>query len=553
MQGLLNGGSVSDSLNTYDYVIVGGGSAGCVLAARLSEDAQTTVCLVEAGPADTNESIHVPVRGSSLLRTRLDWDYDSHIEPFCNDRRIFLPRGKVLGGSSAINGMVYTRGSRVDYDDWNQPGWSYRELLPYFRRSEDNERGADEFHGVGGPLGVSDGRSRNPSTTAFVTAATEAGHLFNADFNGATQEGFGQYQVTQRDGRRCSTAVGYLHPVLSRPNLTVQTNVQVHRITFGNGKASGVIGSRLDDLIEIGAAREVIVAAGAYNSPQLLMISGVGPADLLRSLDLPVILDQPLVGANLQDHPQTWVGFAHSEPVSLLVASEPRYLQQYERDRSGPQSSNGPEAGGFVRTDDALPGPDIQLHFVPAMVCDGLLSPPTGHGVSISAGVLKPLSRGHVTLVAGEVTAKPKVTHNFFSEPADLATAVAGLRVCLDLSRQAALKSYTVSPYEVPLSESDSELRAFLRRHAQTAFHPVGTCAMGSVVDPELRVLGVAGLRVVDASVMPSIVRGNTNAPVIAIAEKAADMIRGLPPLAEPRQLFLALVRFMGSGHALWL
>jgi choline dehydrogenase len=522
-----------DDAKIYDYVIVGGGSAGCVLAARLSEDAQTTVCLVEAGPADTAKNIHVPVLGSSLLRTRLDWDYDSHVEPFCDDRRIYLPRGRVLGGSSSINGMVYIRGSRADYDDWNQPGWSYRELLPYFRRSEDNERGADEFHGIGGPLSVSDSRSRNPSAAAFVTAAAEAGHALNADFNGATQEGFGHFQVTQRDGRRCSTAVGYLHPVISRPNLTVQTNVQVHRITFERGKASGVIGSRLDDRIDIKAAREVIVASGAYNSPQLLMLSGVGPADLLRSFDLPVILDQPLVGTNLQDHPHAWIGFAHSEQVSLLAANEPRYLQQYERDRSGPLSSNGPEAGGFVRTNGALPGPDIQLHCVPAMICDGLLSPPSGHGISFGAAVLKPLSRGQVTLVAGEATAKPKITHNFYSEPADLRVAATGLCISLELSRQVALKSYTDSPYAVPLSESDSELRAYLRRHTQTLFHPVGTCAMGLVVDPELRVLGVEGLRVVDASVMPSIVRGNINAPVIAIAEKAADMIRGLPPLAD--------------------
>jgi choline dehydrogenase len=517
-----------------DYVVVGAGSAGCVLASRLSEDPTVTVCLIEAGPADSDDSFRVPVAGARFFRTRFDWDYDSHPERFCDDRRVYLPQAKVLGGCSSVNGMAYIRGNRADYDDWNQPGWSYHELLPYFKRSEDNERGANEYHGVGGPLRVSDGRSNNPSASAFVEAAIEAGYEFNADFNGAVQEGFGPYQVNQRDGRRASTATEFLRPAMGRPNLAVETNVQVHRILFENGRAAGVIGSRLDHMIEIRAEREVIVAAGVYNSPQLLMLSGVGPADLLRSFGLPVVFDQPMVGQNLQDHPHAWLSFTHDQPVSLLAAGEPGNVSRYERDGTGPLSSNGPETGGFVRTSARLAGPDLQFICIPVMIADRFLSPPSQHGISFGASVLTPLSRGHVTLYSAEATAKPKIVQNYYADPADLDTAVAGLAISMELSRQAALKPYTDSAYAAPASDAAADLRAYARRHVQTGFHPVGTCAMGLVVDPELRVYGVEGLRVVDASVMPSVVRGNTNAPVIAIAEKAADLIRGIG--SHPRQ-----------------
>jgi choline dehydrogenase len=513
----------------YDYVVVGAGSAGCVLAARLSEDNAGTVCLIEAGPADENENIHIPVAGGNLFRTELDWDYDSHAEPFCDGRRIYLPRGKVLGGCSSINGMIYTRGGRADYDNWNQSGWSYQELLPYFKRSEDNERGASEYHGVGGPLGVCDGRSRNPSALAFVDSALDAGFTCNDDFNGASQEGFGHFQVTQRAGRRCSAATAFLHPAMRRPNLTVETRLQVHKIRIEKGRATGVVGSRLDEVIEIRANREVILAAGAYNSPQLLMLSGIGPADMLRSLGLPVIVDQQWVGGNLHDHPHAWLGYEHSRPISLIAAGQPEFVRQYELDRSGPVSSNGPESGGFVKLNPAGDGPDLQLICVPVMIADNFLSPPTGHAVCFGASILKPQSRGRLTLVSAEPTAKPKIVHNYYAAPADLATAVEGLRIALEISHQSPLKPYTERAYATPVDESTGALQAYARQHIQTQFHPVGTCAMGLVVDSALRVLGIDGLRVVDASVMPSIVRGNTNAPVIAIAEKGADIIRGLP------------------------
>ncbi|GAB3536083.1 GMC family oxidoreductase [Phytohabitans suffuscus] len=515
----------------YDYVIVGGGSAGCVLAARLSEDPDVKVCLIEAGPADTSPNIHVPAGAAKLFRTQLDWDYDSHDEPFCDNRRIYLPRGRVLGGTSSINGMIYIRGNRLDYDSWGQPGWSYDELLPYFVRAEDNERGASEYHGSGGPLGVSENRSRNPMSDAFIAAAVAAGYPASDDFNGPDQDGFGYFQVTQRDGMRCSSAAAYLRPATGRPNLTVETGVQVHRVVMENGRATGVAGWRADGEVTVRAEREVILTAGAYNSPQLLMLSGIGPADLLTALGIPVVVDQPMVGQNLQDHPEFWLVYGHSQPVSLLVAGEERYQRQFAEQRSGPLSSNGPEAGGFVRSRPDLPAPDLQFVSLPVMFADGGLGFPSQHAISFGAFVLQPRSRGSVTLAGDDPTAKPRITHNYYADEADLLAATEGVRVALGLARQPALAAYTERPLSVPAADSDAGIRDFLRRNTQTSYHAAGSCAMGQVTDAELRVLGAEGLRVADASVMPRLVSGNTNAPTIAIAEKAADLVRGVAPL----------------------
>ncbi|WP_158851275.1 GMC family oxidoreductase [Saccharothrix deserti] len=512
----------------YDYVIVGAGSAGSVLAARLTEDPDVKVCLIEAGPADSSENVHVPAAFGKLFRTRLDWDFDTHDEPHLDGRRVYLPRGRVLGGSSSINAMIYIRGNRADYDSWGQPGWSYDELLPYFIRAEDNERGASEYHGVGGPLSVSDSRSRNPMSTAFVEAALQAGFSANDDFNGADQDGFGMYQVTQRDGKRCSAAVAYLHPAMSRPNLTVETNVRVHRVTFEGDRATGVIGSRLDDELVIRAEREVILAAGAYNSPQLLQLSGIGPAEMLRALDVPVVLDQPLVGQNLQDHPHVMLVFAHSQPISLLAAGDPKYVQEYVEHGTGPLSSNIGEAGGFFRSGAAPAAPDLQFLAGPVMFADGGLGTPTDHAISYGACLLTPRSRGSVTIASNDPTGKVKIVHNYYQDDADLRAMVDGVRAGMEIARQRALGPYTERQISPPDSDSDADLRAHVRRATQTMYHPTGTCAMGAVVDAELRVRGVRGLRVVDASVMPTVIRGNTNAPTIAIAEKASDLIRGL-------------------------
>jgi choline dehydrogenase len=515
----------------YDYVIVGGGSAGCVLAARLSEDSSVTICLIEAGPMDTSPNIHVPVAAARLFRTELDWDYDSHLEPFCENRRIYLPRGRVLGGTSSINGMIYVRGNRRDYDSWGMPGWSYGELLPYFVRAEDNERGRSEYHGTGGLLSVSDNRSRNPMSDAFIAAAIEAGHAANDDFNGPAQDGFGYYQVTQRDGMRCSSAGAYLHPAIERPNLTVETGAYARRIVMTGGRATGVVVSRADGEVTIGAEREVVLAAGAYNTPQLLMLSGIGPADQLTALGIPVVADLPDVGRNLQDHPQFWLVYGHSRPESLLVAGDEQYQRQFAEQRSGPLTSNGPEAGGFLRSRHDLPAPDLQFVSLPVMYADGGLGVPTGHAISFGAYVLQPRSRGSVTLGGDDPTAKPRIIHNYYADEADLRTATEGVRAALDIARQPALAPYTERPVSVPASGSDADIHDFLRRQTQSSYHAAGSCAMGTVTDAELRLLGAEGLRIADASVMPSLISGNTNAPTIAIAEKAADLIRGMAPL----------------------
>ncbi|MBI1757947.1 MAG: GMC family oxidoreductase N-terminal domain-containing protein [Actinobacteria bacterium] len=515
----------------YDYVVVGAGSAGCVLASRLSQDPDVTVCLIEAGPADTAENIHIPVGFGKLFRTHLDWDYDTHEEPSLGRRRIYLPRGRVLGGTSSTNTMVYVRGNRIDFDEWNQPGWSYGQLLPYFMRSEDNERGESPYHAIGGPLAVSDGRSNNPMCSAFVEAAAQAGYPLNDDFNGATQDGFGYFQLTQREGRRCSTAAAFLRPALDRPNLTVETNIQVHRVLIEHGRAVAVTGYRLDQAMTISASREVILCAGAYNSPQLLMLSGIGPAGLLTALGIPVVLDQPHVGQNLQDHALVPLVFTHSHPISLLAANQPQHVQRFIEESRGPLTANGPEAGGFVRTSGGLPAPDVEFLAAPVMFADSGLGTPTHHAISFGPSMLTPRSRGSVLLASDDPTAKPKISHNYFADETDLDSAVEATRIGLHLARQKALARYNEGQFQPPASESDRDLRGYVRSYVHSIFHPAGTCAMGTVVDAELQVLGVEALRVVDASVMPTLVRGNPNAATIAIAEKAADVISGSAPL----------------------
>jgi len=521
----------------YDYVIVGAGSAGCVLASRLTEDPAVKVLLIEAGPPDSMENIHVPVAFSQLLHSQVDWDYSTLPEPFADRRRVQLPRGKTLGGSSSINWMVYIRGHRADFDEWRDvgcEGWGYDDLLPYFKRSEDNERGASEFHGAGGPLSVSDGRSRNPMTEAFLEACDQAGKRRNEDFNGAEQDGFGRYQLTQGDGKRCSTAVGYLHPAMSRPNLTVEPFTLVHRVLFEGGRAVGVQASRLDELREFRAEREVIVCGGAYNSPQLLMLSGVGPAELLTMLEIPVVADAPAVGQNLQDHAGSGWLWTHDEPVSLLTAMSEENAALFAREGSGSLTSNGVETGGFLRTREGLPAPDLQFHVAGAMLLD---EPIYEHGFTLAVYTAKPASRGWLTLRSADPTVAPFILHNYYAEDSDMQTIMRGLRFASEIAAQPALARYVSRPYDQPATDSEQDLRAYLRRHTYTTFHPVGTCRMGAdvdaVLDTELRVRGVEGLRIIDASVMPSIVRGNTNAATIAIAERGADLVRGIEPL-EP-------------------
>jgi len=517
----------------YDYVIVGAGSAGCVLAARLTEDPDVRVLLVEAGPPDSAENIHVPIAYPQLFRTQVDWDYSTAYEPNADRRRVYLPRGRTLGGSSSINAMIYIRGNRADYDEWRDQGcegWGFDDLLPYFKRSEDNERGPSELHGVGGPLSVCDGRSVNPIMDAFLAGVQEAGLEANDDFNGPRQEGFGRYQLTQRDGRRCSAAVAYLHPALGRDNLEVRTHTLVHRVVFEGDRAVGVVAERAGDVYELRAEREVILCGGAYNSPQLLMLSGIGPAEALTMLQIPVVCDSSQVGQNLQDHPAAGLAYVHDDERSLLSAMSEQNMVEFATQGRGPLTSNVAEAGGFLRTQSELTAPDIQFHAAPALYVDEGLSPVFEHGFGVAPCVVKPASRGVVALMSADPTAKPYILHNYYAEDSDMQAMLAGMRVAAEMCATRALAPFCRRPYYVPASDSERDLRAHIRQQTFTLYHPVGTCRMGAdedaVLDNELCVRGVQGLRVIDASVMPSVTRGNTNAPTIAIAERAADLLR---------------------------
>ena len=519
---------------TYDYVIVGAGSAGCVLANRLSEDPDVSVLLLEAGPPDTADLIHIPAAFTALFRSQSDWDLGTAYEPGLDGRRVYLPRGKTLGGSSSLNAMIYIRGNPADYDEWRDQGclgWGWDDLLPYFLKAEDNTRGASALHGTGGPLRVSDTLARTGLSQAFVDAGAALGLPASEDFNGIRQEGIGWYQLTTRDGKRGSTAVSYLHPVLDRPNLRVETFFHTYRVVFEGTRAVGVLGARLGEIEEHRAEREIVLSAGAYLSPQLLTLSGLGRPDELTLLQVPVVAELPGVGLGLQDHPTTGLTWISDAPVSLKDAFGPDNLALWLRDGGGPLASNGVECGGFLRTRGDLPLPDVQLHMVSAMYEQEGLVPPPAHGFTLSTCVLQPASRGQVAVVSPDPTTKPFIVHNYYAEPQDMQTAVAGLRLALELCRTEPLAGFAAAPHVVPASESDGDLEAFVRHTTQTLYHPTSTCRMGidplAVVDPDLRVRGVEGLRVVDASVMPSVPRGNTNAPTIALAERAADLIAG--------------------------
>jgi choline dehydrogenase-like flavoprotein len=518
----------------YDYVIVGAGSAGCVLASRLGEDPDVEVAVVEAGPPDTDPEIHMPYAFGALLKSRVDWDLVTEPEPGLDGRHTYLPRGKVLGGSSSLNAMIYVRGNRADYDEWaalGLEGWGYDHVLPYFKRAEDNERGESTYHGVGGPLTVSDGRSMQPLVDAAIEAGVQAGIERNDDHNGATQDGVGRFQLTQRGGRRCSTALAYLHPAIDRGNVHVVTDALATRILFEGDRAAGVEILRGNELEELRAEREVIVSCGAYNSPQLLLLSGIGPPAELEPLGIAPKQDLP-VGHNLQDHPLLSLVWLTDEE-SLLTAMTPGNLELFEREGRGPLTSNVGEGGAFVRTRPELEAPDIQIIFGALMLHEEFLGPLIDHAWGLGPILLKPESRGRVTLRSPVPHAKPRILHNYLTTEADRQTMIEGVRMAMDLASRPALRRIRRADFVAPATDSDADILELLRRRAHTVFHPVGTCAMGTVVDAELKVYGVEGLRVVDASVMPTVPRGNTNAPTIMIAEKASDLIRGLPPLAR--------------------
>jgi choline dehydrogenase len=519
----------------YDYVIVGAGSAGCVVAGRLGEDADVRIAVVEAGPADDAPEIHMPLAFGQNLTSEWDWALISEPEPGLDHRRNYLPRGRVVGGSSSLNAMIYIRGNRADYDEWaaiGLDGWGYEDVLPYFKRAEDNERGPSRYHGVGGPLSVSDSRSMHPVVEAWIEAAGEAGVPHNDDLNGARQDGAGRFQLTQRDGRRCSCAVAYLHPAVQRGNVDVLTDARVYRILFEGTRAVGVEFMRHGRLEQLRAEREVILSAGTYQSPQLLMLSGVGPSEALAPLLIQTRHELP-VGQNLQDH--LMLSFVClTDKGSLISAATPESFALYEAEGRGPVTSNGGEGGAFVRTRAGLQAPDVQFHIGCLLLHEEFLGVPFDDAYTFGPAVVKPTSRGQVTLRSPVPHARPRILHSYLQTEEDRASMIAGVRLNMEISAAPALRDWRREDFLVPASDAEADIMDFVQRRAHTVYHPVGTCAMGAVVDAELRVLGLEGLRVVDASVMPTIPRGNTNAPTIMVAEKAADLIRGLPPL--PRE-----------------
>jgi choline dehydrogenase len=514
-------------MSTYDYVIVGAGSAGCVLAARLTEDPDVTVALIEAGGPDTDQEIHIPVAFSQQFKTRLDWDFDTDPEPGLAGRRAYLPRGKMLGGSSSMNAMIYIRGNQADYDGWaadGAAGWSWADVLPYFLKAEDNERGADEFHGAGGPLTVSEGRSNQPLAAAFVDAGVQAGYQHNDDFNGKSQFGVGTYQLTQRGGMRCSVAVAYLHPALARPNLTLLPFTLAQKVVIESGRAVGVEIFHDGTVEVIRAEREVILSAGAYLSPKILQLSGVGPAAVLQAFGIEVLADLP-VGQNLQDHIASVVNYRTDQESLLTAASEENAVLLMTEGR-GPLTSNIGESGGFFRSSATLDAPDLQIHFAPVLFYAEGMGPIAENGFGFGPCLLTPTSRGHVTPRSLRPDAAPRIVHNYFATAEDRDAMVSGVKIALEIAAQPALASLITGPFDVPETDDADGLFRWAQRVSGTLYHPTSTCSIGAVVDPDLRVLGIDGLRVVDASVFPTVPRGNTNAPTIMVAEKAADLIK---------------------------
>jgi choline dehydrogenase-like flavoprotein len=528
-----------DEVNTFDYVIVGGGSAGCVVASRLSENPKVSVCLLEAGNAGNNWIVNTPLATALMLPTKINnWAFETVPQPGLNGRRGYQPRGRALGGSSAINAMVYIRGHPSDYDRWaalGNPGWAYDDVLPYFKRAECNENFRDDYHGSDGPLNVAQLRSRNPFIDYFIEAAEQMQLPSTDDFNGTRQEGIGTYQVTQKNGERCSAARAYIHPNLSRSNLHVVTGASTRRILFEDGRATGAEYQRGDKLERVGARREIIVSCGTLQTPQLMMLSGIGDAAHLSERRIEVRHNLPGVGRNLQDHVDYVFVYQSKHPdlFGTSLAGARRLLKEiglYRKSRTGMVTSNFAEAGGFLKTNPNEPAPDIQLHFVVGMVDDHSRKKRLGHGFSCHVCLLRPKSRGSIELKSKDPRAAPLIDPKFYDDPDDLDTMVKGFKITRRIMEAPALAQHRVRDFYTENLRSDDEIKTELRNRSDTIYHPVGTCRMGTdrdaVVDPQLRVRGVQSLRIADASIMPTLIGGNTNAACIMIGEKAADLIR---------------------------
>jgi choline dehydrogenase-like flavoprotein len=533
------------STRSFDYIVVGGGSAGCVLARRLSDDPDVRVLLLEAGGRDWHPYIHMPAGFAKLTGKMANWGWSTVPQKHLGDRSYWYPQGRILGGGSSINAQVYTRGNAKDYDEWATEegcaGWSYVDVLPYFKRAEDNQRLVDDYHGYGGPLGVSAPLNPLPICDAYLRAAQEAGLPFNPDFNGRRQDGCGYYQLTIRGGRRCSAAVAYLKPVSNRTNLEVRTGVMTARVVLEHGRAVGVevIGRRGAPPERLHAEREVVLSAGAVGSPKLLLLSGIGPADDLAALGIPVVHDLPGVGRNLQDHLDLYVISEctgdhtydrYSRPHRMLWAG-----LQYVLFGGGPVASNLCEAGGFWYADPDARSPDIQFHLMLGSGIEKGAAKLGNCGVTLNSAFLRPRARGSVTLASADPFAQPRIDPNYWGDPYDRTMSIRGLRLAREIMQQPAFRPFVLAErMPGPEVQTDEEIAAYAIRHAKTDYHPVGTCKMGidglAVVDPALRVKGLDGLRVCDSSIMPRLVSSNTNAPTIMIAEMASDLIRGVRP-----------------------
>ena len=541
-------------MTAYDYVIIGAGSAGSVLAARLTEDPGNRVLVLEAGPRDRSWKIHMPSgMGRLLSQTQFNWAYLGEPEPGLDNRVLGHPRGRVLGGSSSINGMMYVRGHARDYDGWAQAGargWGYSDVLPYFRRAENRAAGSDDWRGGDGPLHVS-APKLSPLTQAFINAGLQAGYPYTADSNGHQQEGFGPMERTTRNGRRWSTSMAYLRPAMVRPNLTVITGALVHQIVLQGSRATAVRYGHDGQSHLVQVDREVILCGGAFNSPQLLQLSGIGAPGVLEGADIAVTHALPGVGENLNDHPDIVIQYRAKRKNTLYpVTRGPRAIAaglRWFANKTGPAASNHFEAGAFVRSRAGIEHPDLQLTFMPLAVIPGTVDVRAEHAFQVHIDLMRAQSRGHVRARSPDPRAPPAILFNYLKHPADRADFRAGVRLLREIMAQPAMMAEVAAEiYPGPEHQSDAEIDAFVRRAVETCYHPVGTCKMGlasdkmAVVDDTLAVHGIAGLRVVDASIMPMIVSGNTNAPTIMIAEKAADMIRGRAPLAA-------------SGAPVWL
>lgn len=527
---------------SYDYIIVGGGSAGCVLANRLSTDSQVKVLLLEAGKPDKHPFIHMPAGFAKMTSGPFTWGYSTVPQKHANNREIPYAQGRVIGGGSSINAEVFTRGHPTDYDRWATeegcPGWSFAEVQPYFVRSENNEVLSGAYHGIDGPLGVSNQRDPAPATRAFVQSCQQLGMPYNPDFNGATQAGAGFYQLTVKDGKRCSAAVGYLKPALQRPNLTLRTEIQTRRIVFEKNRAVGVELVQRDNTEIIRANREIIVSAGAIGSPKLLLLSGVGSADALRKLGIEVVADLPGVGENFSDHFGVDIVYELSGAYSYDKYNKPWWAAwaglQYLLFKSGPVVSNIVEGGAFTFSDPALSVPDLQFHFLAgAGVEAGVPAIASGSGCTMNSYVVRPKSRGSVKLQSADFRKQPLIDPNFIADPDDLRVAAEGVRISREIMRQQAFAKYIRREHFPGERVSGTNaLKEYVKQYGRTSYHPNGTCKMGqdamAVIDPQLKVHGIEGLRVIDSSIFPSLMGSNTNAPTIMVAEKGADLLRSV-------------------------